>query len=84
MVINTPSNPSGKVFTRVELEGLAKIAEEFDLFLFTDEIYEHFVYGGATHLSPASIPGMRNARPRSPARSRASVADERCSAQPYG
>jgi aminotransferase len=38
---------------------LAKIAEEFDLFLFTDEIYEHFVYGGATHLSPASIPGMR-------------------------
>ncbi|WP_353064367.1 pyridoxal phosphate-dependent aminotransferase [Tunturibacter psychrotolerans] len=59
MVINTPSNPSGKVFTRVELEGLAKIAEEFDLFLFTDEIYEHFVYGGATHLSPASIPGMR-------------------------
>jgi len=59
MVINTPSNPAGKVFTRFELEGLARIAEEFDLFVFTDEIYEHFVYGGATHLSPASIPGMR-------------------------
>ncbi|MBB5344629.1 pyridoxal phosphate-dependent aminotransferase [Tunturibacter empetritectus] len=59
MVINTPSNPAGKVFTRFELEGLAGIAEEFDLFVFTDEIYEHFVYGGATHLSPASIPGMR-------------------------
>jgi aminotransferase len=59
MVINTPSNPAGKVFTRAELEGLARIAEEFDLFVFTDEIYEHFVYGGATHLSPATIPGMR-------------------------
>ncbi len=59
MVINTPSNPAGKVFTREELESLAGIAEEFDLFVFTDEIYEHFVYGGATHVSPATIPGMR-------------------------
>jgi aminotransferase len=59
MVINTPSNPAGKVFTRQELEELAEIAEEFDLFVFTDEIYEHFVYGGAKHVSPATIPGMR-------------------------
>jgi aminotransferase len=59
MVINTPSNPAGKVFTRKELEGLAEIAEEFDLFVFTDEIYEHFIYGGAKHVSPAVIPGMR-------------------------
>jgi aminotransferase len=59
MLINTPSNPSGKVFTRTELEGLAEIAEEFDLFVFTDEIYEHFIYGGAKHVSPATIPGMR-------------------------
>jgi len=59
MVINTPANPCGKVFTRVELEGLAEIAREFDLFVFTDEIYEHFVYGGAEHVSPAVIPGMR-------------------------
>jgi aminotransferase len=59
LVINTPSNPAGKVFTRVELEGLAAIAQEFDLFVFTDEIYEHFIYGGAKHLSPATIPGMR-------------------------
>jgi aminotransferase len=58
MVINTPSNPAGKVFTRGELEALAEIAEEFDLFVFTDEIYEHFVYGGAKHISPATIPGM--------------------------
>jgi aminotransferase len=59
MVVNTPSNPAGKVFTREELEGLAEIAQEFDLFCLTDEIYEHFIYGGAKHVSPAMIPGMR-------------------------
>ena len=59
VVVNTPSNPCGKVFTRGELEGLAAIAEEFDLFVLTDEIYEHFVYGNAKHVSPAAIPGMR-------------------------
>jgi aminotransferase len=59
MVINTPSNPAGKVFTLSELEGLAKIAEEFDLFVFTDEIYEYFIYGGAKHVSPMTIPGIR-------------------------
>ena len=64
MVINTPSNPAGKVFTRAELEALGGLAEEHDLFLFTDEIYEHFVYpdaGGLAreHLSPATIAGLR-------------------------
>jgi aminotransferase len=59
MLINTPSNPAGKVFTRRELEELAEIAEEFDLFVFTDEIYEHFIYGGAKHVSPATLPRMR-------------------------
>jgi aminotransferase len=59
MVVNTPSNPAGKVFTRKELEGLAEIAQEFDLFCLTDEIYEHFIYGGVKHVSPAMIPGMR-------------------------
>jgi aminotransferase len=59
MMINTPSNPAGKVFTRREVEALAAIAEEFDLFVFTDEIYEHFIYGGAKHVSPATLPGMR-------------------------
>jgi aminotransferase len=59
MVVNTPANPCGKVFTRKELEGLAEIAEEFDLFCLTDEIYEHFVYGSAEHVSPAMIPEMR-------------------------
>ena len=59
MLINTPSNPAGKVFLREELEALAEIAEEFDLFVFTDEIYEHFIYGGVKHISPATLPGMR-------------------------
>ncbi len=59
MVVNTPSNPAGKVFTRAELEGLAAIAAEFDLFVFTDEIYEHFLYGDAVHVSPAELEGMR-------------------------
>ena len=59
MVINTPSNPAGKVFTREELEALAEVAEEFDLFVFTDEIYEHFIYGGVKHVSPATLPGMK-------------------------
>ena len=59
VVVNTPSNPCGKVFTRAELEDLATIAEEFDLFVLTDEIYEHFIYGNTKHVSPAAIPGMR-------------------------
>ena len=59
MIVNTPSNPAGKIFTRDELEGLAAIAQDHDLFFFTDEIYEHFVYDKKQHLSPASLPGMR-------------------------
>ncbi len=59
LVINTPSNPAGKVFTRAEMEGLAEIAREHELFVLTDEIYEHFVYGDAEHVSPFSIEGMR-------------------------
>jgi len=59
MMLNTPSNPAGKVFTRAEVEGLAEIAVEFDLFIFTDEIYEHFIYGGAEHVSPAMLKGMQ-------------------------
>jgi len=59
MVINTPSNPCGKIFTRPEIEALAEIAIERGLFLFTDEIYEHFVYGEAKHISPATLDGLR-------------------------
>lgn len=59
IIINTPANPSGKVFSRVELEIIAAFARERDLVVFTDEIYEYFVYDGRTHISPAMIPGLR-------------------------
>ncbi len=59
VLLNTPGNPSGKVFTRAELEAVAGVVQEHDLFLITDEIYEYFVYDGAEHVSPATLPGMR-------------------------
>ena len=59
IILNTPSNPSGKVFSRAEIELIADACREHDLFLFTDEIYEYFVYDGAQHISPATLPGMR-------------------------
>lgn len=58
IIVNTPSNPSGKVFNRRELDVIASFAERYDLFVFTDEIYEHFVYDGS-HISFASLPGMK-------------------------
>jgi aminotransferase len=60
ILLNTPTNPSGKVFTRAELESIAAVVQEHDLFLITDEIYEYFVYDGARHISPATLPGMRD------------------------
>ncbi len=59
MIINTPSNPSGKVFTRREMEMIAQFAIENDLFVFTDEIYEHFLYDGHRHIALATLPGMK-------------------------
>jgi aminotransferase len=59
ILLNTPANPSGKIFTRAELEVVAAVCVEHDLFLITDEIYEYFVYDGAEHVSPAALPGMR-------------------------
>lgn len=58
VVINTPSNPCGKVFSRAELEAVAGLAIEHDLFVITDEIYEYFVFGGTRHISMATLPGM--------------------------
>ena len=58
IIINSPSNPSGKVFSRSELKALAEIAIEHDLFVFTDEMYEYFIYDGARHISIATLPGM--------------------------
>ncbi len=59
IVVNTPANPTGKVFTREDLDGLAALAIEHNLIVFTDEIYEHFVYDGREHVSLATLPGMR-------------------------
>ena len=58
IILNSPSNPSGKVFTRAELEQIAEFTQRHDLFVFTDEMYEYFVYDGAEHLSVAALPGM--------------------------
>jgi aminotransferase len=58
VVINTPANPSGKVFSRRELEWIADFAERHDLFVFTDEIYEYFLFDGRQHVSVAALPGM--------------------------
>jgi aminotransferase len=58
IVVNSPSNPSGKVFSRAELEAVAALAIENDLFVITDEIYEYFVFDGAQHISLATLPGM--------------------------
>jgi aminotransferase len=59
VILNTPSNPGGKVFSLAEIEAVAALCTEHDLFLFTDEIYEYFVYDGARHISAAALPGMR-------------------------
>jgi aspartate/methionine/tyrosine aminotransferase len=58
LVLCNPSNPSGKVFTRDELLTIAKLAEEFDIFVITDEVYEHIVYAPHEHTYFASLPGM--------------------------
>jgi aminotransferase len=60
IIVNSPGNPSGKVFSRQELESIAAIAQQRDLFVFTDEIYEYFLYDGRTHVSLATLPGMAN------------------------
>ena len=58
IVINSPNNPTGRVFSREELSGIAKLCVEHDLVAFTDEIYEHIIYD-AEHMPLATLPGMR-------------------------
>lgn len=60
IMICTPANPCGKIFTAEELTLLGQIAIERDLIIFTDEIYEHFTYDGRKHICPATIPGLRD------------------------
>jgi aspartate/methionine/tyrosine aminotransferase len=59
LVLNTPHNPTGKVFGPADLAAIAEVAVEHDLLVFTDEIYEHILYDGLRHLSIALLPGMR-------------------------
>ena len=58
IIVNTPANPSGKVFSHHELDIISQFAAENDLFVFTDEIYEHFIFDGRKHIPPALMPGM--------------------------
>jgi aminotransferase len=58
VVINTPNNPTGKVFTREELETIAALCRTHDAVAITDEIYEHILYDGAVHVPMASLPDM--------------------------
>jgi aminotransferase len=57
IIVGTPGNPTGRVFTRAELESIVDCAEEFDLLLIADEVYEHFVTARGGHISVASLPG---------------------------
>jgi aminotransferase len=58
IILNTPNNPTGKVFTRQELETIAMLCRKWDVVAFSDEIYEHILYDGADHVPIASLPGM--------------------------
>lgn len=59
LILNTPHNPTGKVFSKEELEFLAELCLKWDVIVITDEIYEHIVYDGLEHLSIAALNGMR-------------------------
>jgi aminotransferase len=59
IIVNTPNNPTGKVFTRGELELIRDLCLQFNVLAITDEIYEHILYDGARHVSMASLEGMR-------------------------
>jgi aminotransferase len=60
IIVNTPHNPTGKVFTRAELDFIAQLAVEHDTLIYTDEIYEHIVYAPHTHVYPQALPGLRD------------------------
>jgi aspartate/methionine/tyrosine aminotransferase len=60
IILNSPNNPTGRVFNRQELETIAALCQEFDTLAITDEIYEHIIYDGAQHIPLMQIPGMRD------------------------
>src|SRR6202012_4240261 len=59
IILNTPNNPTGKVFERAELETIRDLSVRWNTFAITDEIYEHMLYDGAQHISMATLDGMR-------------------------
>ncbi len=59
IILNSPNNPTGKVFNRAELQVIADLCQEFDALAITDEIYEHILYDSASHIPIATLPGMR-------------------------
>jgi len=58
LVLNTPANPSGKVLTRAELDGIARVLDGSDVTVVSDEVYEYLCYDGRRHLSPGAVPGL--------------------------
>ena len=60
IILNTPNNPTGKVFTRAELESIRDLCIRWNAYAITDEIYEHMLYDGARHISMATLDGMRD------------------------
>lgn len=60
ILMNTPHNPTGRVFSRAELEQVARLCQEFGVIAVTDEIYEHILYEGREHVSIGSLPGMED------------------------
>src|SRR6266704_43115 len=60
IILNTPNNPTGKVFTRSELEFIRDLCVRWNAYCITDEIYEHILYDGAEHISMAQVEGMRD------------------------
>ena len=59
IILNTPHNPTGKIFTKDEMNAIADICRKYDILVITDEIYEHILYDGRTHYCMATIDGMR-------------------------
>jgi aminotransferase len=60
IILNTPNNPTGKVFTRAELEFIRELCVRWNAYCITDEIYEHIIYDGAEHITMACLDGMRD------------------------
>jgi aspartate/methionine/tyrosine aminotransferase len=60
IILNSPNNPTGRVFNHDELTFIAELCQEFDALAVTDEIYEHILYGGAQHIPMIQLPGMRD------------------------